>query len=62
MNFLRSLIAIDSPVRVFYHHVRGVIAFHLYSNPARDMIVIGITGTKGKTTVTNLVAKGLEHA
>lgn len=62
MNFLRSLIGLDSPIRVFYHYLRGVIAFHLYGNPARDMIVVGITGSKGKTTVTNLIARGLEHA
>lgn len=62
MNFFRSLIGLDSSIRVFYHYLRGVIAFHLYGNPARDMIVIGITGSKGKTTVTNLIARGLEHA
>jgi len=62
MNFLRSLVALDSPLRVFYHYLRGVIANLIYDNPARDMIVIGITGTKGKTTVTNLIARGLEHA
>lgn len=62
MDFFRSLIGIDSPIRVFYHYLRGVIALYFYGNPARDMIVIGITGTKGKTTVTNLVARGLEHA
>lgn len=62
MDFFRSLVALDSPIRVFYHYLRGVIAFHLYGDPARDMIVIGITGSKGKTTVTNLVARGLEHA
>lgn len=62
MQFFRSLIALDSPIRVFYHYLRGVIAFRMYGNPARDMIVIGITGSKGKTTVTNLVARGLEHA
>ncbi|EKD29957.1 MAG: hypothetical protein ACD_78C00200G0002 [uncultured bacterium (gcode 4)] len=62
MNFLRSLIALDSPLRIFYHYLRGLIAFHFYGNPARDMIIIGITGSKGKTTVTNLVARGLEHA
>lgn len=62
MNFFRSLIALDSPIRVLYHHIRGILALHLYRNPARNMIVIGITGSKGKTTVTNLVARGLEHA
>lgn len=62
MNFLRSLIALDSPIRIFYHYLRGVIAFRMNDNPARDMIVIGITGSKGKTTVTNLIARGLEHA
>ncbi len=43
---MQSIIALDSPIRVFYHYLRGVIALHLYGNPARDMIVIGITGTK----------------
>ena len=62
MNFFRSIVALNSPLRVLYHYIRGVIAFRLYGNPARDMIVIGITGSKGKTTVTNLIARGLEHA
>ena len=55
--FIRKLIALDSPIRITYHYVRGVIAFWMSGNPARDMIVIGITGTKGKTTTTNLIAK-----
>jgi hypothetical protein len=46
MDFFRSLFALDSPIRVFYHHLRGIIAFHIYGNPARDMVVIGITGSK----------------
>lgn len=59
MDFFRSLIALDSPLRIFYHFVRGVLASKLYGNPARDMVVIGITGTKGKSTVSNLVTRGL---
>jgi UDP-N-acetylmuramoyl-L-alanyl-D-glutamate--2,6-diaminopimelate ligase len=62
ISSLRKLISLDSPLRVTYHYVRGVIAFWLSGNPARDMIVIGITGTKGKTTTTNLIARGLQKA
>ena len=46
LTYLRRLIALDSPLRMTYHYVRGVIAFWLSGNPARDMIVIGVTGTK----------------
>lgn len=60
LDALRKLIALDSPIRIFYHYLRGLIAFTVYGNPAQDMVVIGITGTKGKSTVTNIVAKGLE--
>ena len=60
MDFIRSLIALDSPIRIFYHYLRGVTAHTWYGDPARDMIVIGVTGTKGKTTVSNLIARGLE--
>ncbi len=62
LTYLRSLIALDSPLRITYHYIRGVLAFWLSGNPARDMIVIGVTGTKWKTTTTNLIARGLQKA
>lgn len=46
LTYFRKLIALDSVIRITYHYIRGVIAFWLSGNPARDMIVIGITGTK----------------
>lgn len=62
LNFFRKLIPLDSSLRVSYHYVRGVLAYMLSGNPARDMIVIGVTGTKWKTTTTNIIAQGLQKA
>ena len=59
---IHRIISLDHPIRRVYHFVRGWLAFSLYGNPSRDMTVIGITGTKGKTTVTNIVAQGLIDA
>jgi len=44
------------------HKVRGILAAVVYRFPARHLKVIGVTGTNGKTTTCNMVARILEKA
>ena len=45
------------PRRVFnfYHWIRGVVAVVLAGYPAKDLVVVGITGTDGKTTTSHML-------
>ena len=40
---------------IYYHFICAYIAALLYSFPTRNLTVIGVTGTKGKTTVSNII-------
>jgi UDP-N-acetylmuramoyl-L-alanyl-D-glutamate--2,6-diaminopimelate ligase len=42
--------------------VLGTLAAHLYGDPARDLTLMAVTGTQGKTTTTRLLESGLEQA
>jgi len=62
MDFLRNLFPDQSPLRLFYHKIKAVIAAIVNGFPSSHIAVIGVTGTKGKTTTVNLIAKILEEA
>lgn len=47
---------VPSPVVTLWHHAQAFAAAALYGFPARRMIVIGITGTDGKTTTVGMLA------
>ncbi|MBT3865038.1 hypothetical protein HOF67_03350, partial [Candidatus Peregrinibacteria bacterium] len=62
LGVLRKLISDTNPLRLLYHKFKAVIAAIMYGFPARKMTVIGVTGTNGKTTTVNLIAKVLESS
>jgi len=46
----------------WYHFLLAFLGAVLYGFPSKKMVVIGVTGTNGKTTVVNLTTKVLEEA
>jgi UDP-N-acetylmuramoyl-L-alanyl-D-glutamate--2,6-diaminopimelate ligase len=44
----------------WYHKILAVLAMTVYGRPSNRLIVIGVTGTNGKSTVVNLTAELLK--
>ncbi|MBI3289918.1 UDP-N-acetylmuramoyl-L-alanyl-D-glutamate--2,6-diaminopimelate ligase [Candidatus Microgenomates bacterium] len=49
-------------IRNFQHLLEAIFAVAKYGYPARDLTVIGVTGTDGKTTTTHLIGAILSEA
>lgn len=62
INILRKIIPQTSLIRTFYSHTKAILANAMYGFPAKDLTIIGVTGTDGKTTTTEMIYHILEKS
>lgn len=53
---IKTLISDTNPLLLAYHRSKALVAAARYGFPARNLTVIGITGTDGKTTTVGMTA------
>ena len=59
---LKKLVSLDNPARLLYHKIRAIIANFYNGFPSKDMTIIWVTGTNGKTTTCNIIARWLRES
>jgi len=64
LRFIKSLIpaALFKKIQPYYHFTMSLFGAMVYLFPSREINVIGVTGTKGKTSTTEIVNAILEEA
>src|SRR3989304_6207417 len=59
-DYLRKIL--PPSVILWTHKVRAMIAAAYFGHPAKNLKIIGVTGTNGKTTTCQMIAKILQKA